>query len=195
MTEEQGAVPTLAELFDGGEVKLLLDPTWVAENDDEAEPPPEAVMGGWAVTADGMWTRFRSNPGYRPRSADAPLDPVDGVLRAMAREPGEDLTNDLTSTLFDTVFGVAVDERNVALVRAAPDGVPSVLVTTAYGHRSHLDVPGWVEVTLPQLAAALPDSGVDVLLNPGSPAAMRVLAEVIKATAETTDGILSAGAR
>ncbi|RSN19281.1 hypothetical protein DMC61_40095 [Amycolatopsis sp. WAC 04169] len=195
MTGKQDTAPTLVELFDGGEVKLLLDPAWGAENEDDAEPPPDAILGGWAVTADGMWTRFRSNPDYRPRSADAPLDPVDAVLRAMARGVGEDLTDDLTSTLFDTVFGVAVDEKNVALVRSAPDGVSSVLATTAYGHRALLDVPGWVEVTLPQLAAALPETGVDVLLNPGSPAAMRVRADVIRATAESPDGVLDAEKR
>jgi hypothetical protein len=68
----------------------------------------------------------------------------------------------------------------VALVRPAPDGVPSVLVATSFGHRRVADVPHWADITVRQLARALPAQGVDVLLNPGAPASMRLLADAVR---------------
>jgi len=163
---------------------LLIDPTWV-RTEEAPEPPVGSVLGAWPVTAAGGRGRFQANPIYQPATADSPLDPVDAVLRLLARNAtGAD---ELRSVLRDVMLAVALDDRGVALVQPAPDGVPSVLVTTAPGHRKRLDVPGWQDMTVEQLAAALPAQGVDVLLNPGAPASMRVLAAVIRSTADGTD--------
>jgi hypothetical protein len=162
------------------ELLILVDTRWEA-SEGEPDPPVEAVLGAWPVTAGGARGRFESNPVYRPSTPESPLDPLDAVLRAATEDKA--FVEHLPAALRDVVLSIAVDEQEVALVRPAPDGVPSVLVTTAHGHRSRLDVPRWLDVTLSELAAALPAQGVDVLLNPGSAASMRVLADAIRDTA------------
>lgn len=159
---------------------LLIDSEW-APSEEAPSPPMDAVVGAWLVNPDGVRGAFQPNPAYRPSKPDSPLDPVDAVLGLLARgEIGADL---LPSVLCDVMFSVAVDEQGIAIVRPAPDGVPSVLVTSSYGHRDRVDAAGWRNVTLTQLASALPAQGVDVLLNPGAPASMRVLADVVRAAA------------
>lgn len=163
-----------------GGLLLLIDSEW-APTDEASDLPTEAVIGAWLLNPDGVRGRFQPNPLYRPSKPDSPLDPVDAVLGLLARrEIDPDL---LPAVLRDVMFGVAVDEQGIAIVRPAPDGVPAVLVTTSYGHRARVDAAGWRDVTLVQLAAALPARGVDVLLNPGAPASMRVLADAVRAAA------------
>jgi hypothetical protein len=108
---------------------------------------------------------------------------VDAVLRALAG--GEDVADRLPVVLRDTVLGIATAGDGTALVRPAPDGVPSVQVATAHGHRARVgDAVRWLDVTVEELAAALPPHGVDVLLNPGSPASMRLLADAVRELAQ-----------
>lgn len=171
--------PTPGEPDEGG-LLLLIDPGW-SSTEDTSIPPAEVLLGAWVVTADGERGPFQPNPVYRPAGQDSPLDPVDAVLRRLAQ--GEQAADLLPSVLRDVTVAIAVDDEGVALVRPAPDGVPSVLVTTSFGHRTRLDVPGWANLTIGQLADALPESGVDVLLNPGGPAAMRVHAGSVRAIA------------
>jgi hypothetical protein len=160
-----------------GDWSYIVDPAWQpAEEGDE--PPAEAVVGGWFVRDDGEVSLFRPNPGYEPSSPGLPTDPVDAALQHLAAEDGDGA--DLLSALADVLLGVAVDERGMALVAPAPDGVPSVLVATAPPHRSRVDTPAWREVTVTELAAALPAQGVDVLLNPGAPASTRLTADAIR---------------
>jgi hypothetical protein len=167
----------VVELNEDDQWVFLIDPAWQAENEDE-EPPPEAVVGGWFVDADGTTGYFRPNPDYEPSDPDLPTDPVDAVLQLVVR--GEADGDELLEATKDVIFGVAVDDEGVAVVSPAPDEVPSVLATTAPRHRDRVQAPGWVEVTVEELAAALPDEGVDVLLNPGAPASMRIIADVLK---------------
>ncbi|WP_235925892.1 type VII secretion system-associated protein [Actinokineospora pegani] len=157
---------------------LLIDIAWES-TDAEPDPPVSAVLGAWPVT-DGVRGGFQPNPVYTPSSPDSPLDPVDAVLRAAARGESAD---ELPVLLRDAVLGVAVDEEGDVLVGAAPDGVPSVLVTTAAGHRAPVDAAGWLRVDVRWLAEALPERGIDVVLNLGGPAAMRVPAEVVRSIA------------
>jgi hypothetical protein len=176
-TEEPQAEPE-----SGAHLMVLLDPAFEAADEGEQDAPADAVLGGWRVDEDGNRGRFQPNPGYRPRSPDSPLDPVDALLRAIS--DGHDVGASFSATLRDAALGVAVDERGSALVRPAPDGAPSVLVTTAFGHRAHLgDDVRWLDVSVEELAAVLPRQGVDVLLNPGSTASMRVLADAVRAAA------------
>lgn len=162
---------------------LLIDPEWTPSDDAPDQVPAEVVIGVWLTLPDGARGRFEPNPAYRPSTPDLPLDPVDGAMRGMAK--GELGHEELLVVLRDVVVGVALDEEGIAIVRPAPDGVASVWVTTSYGHRGLVDAAGWRNTTLPELAAALPADGVDVLLNPGAETSLRLLAEVIRAAAHT----------
>ena len=155
---------------------LLTDTEWAPEFGED--PPSERVLGGWATWADGSWGRFRANPAYEPATPDSPTDPVDAVLRMLVRDGrGAD---ELMSVLEDTALEIALDADGVALVAEAPDGKPSVLVATATLHRDLVQADGWRATDMHEIADALPDSGVDVLLNPNSPASMRLDADVFR---------------
>jgi hypothetical protein len=169
MTEQQ---PTDRE----NEWLFLLDPSWQSQ-DESAPPPVEAILGGWQLE-NGEATYFRPNPGYRPSTPDAPTDPADATLQLVAR--GEADGGQLLAVLGSSVLDIAVDEDGVALVVPSPDDVPSVLVTTAPAHQRQLTVSDWVEVTLVELADALPDEGIDVLLNPTAPCSLRLATKAIK---------------
>ncbi|GAB2649112.1 hypothetical protein GCM10027271_03400 [Saccharopolyspora gloriosae] len=159
---------------------LLVDPAWTPESDD-ARPPEEAVVGGWFVPADGTAQRFEPNPNYEPSSEDSATDPVDATLRLVVQGQAEG--DALLATLRDAVLSIAVDEQGEAIVVPSPDDVPSVLAVTAPAHSARLDVPNFREVSTRELAEALPDEGVDVLLNPGAPSSMRLLASALKEAA------------
>jgi hypothetical protein len=165
------------------ELMFLVDPEW-RPTEEETKTPLTSIIGAWRVTEDGTRGRFQPNPVYLPSTKDAPLDPVDAVLGLLAR--GEFDPDQLPEVLGDVVFGIALDEQGVAIVRRAPDGVPVVLVTSSYAHRERVDAPNWRSVTAVDLAEALPASGVDVLVNPGARRSMRVLADVVRAAARTT---------
>ncbi|QKV74014.1 type VII secretion system-associated protein [Amycolatopsis sp. Hca4] len=163
-----------------GELLLLFDPAFTLAGQEAV--PEHVVLGAWLLDGTGMPSRFHPNPHYRPGSPDSPLDPVDAVLRALSA--GEDVADRLPVVLRDTVLGIATAEDGTALVRPAPDGVPSVQVATSPGHRAGAPAAArWLDVTVEELAAALPPHGVDVLLNPGSVASMRLLADVVRALA------------
>jgi hypothetical protein len=162
-----------------GGVYFLIDSAWEPTEEGQ-DTPVTSIIGAWPVT-DGVRGRFQPNPLYLPSTKDSPLDPVDGVLGLLAR--GEFDPDQLPEVLGDVTLAIALDEQGVAIVRRAPDGAPSVLVTTSYGHRDRVEAAGWRNVTLAQLAEALPARGVDVLLNPGAPRSMRVLADAVRAAA------------
>jgi hypothetical protein len=165
-----------------GEWNFMIDPAWhpAAEGD---EPPFAAVVGGWFVREDGEISLFRPNPGYEPSRPDLPTDPVDVAVQRLADGAGDG--DDLLSALAEVLLAVAVDEQGTALVVPAPDDVPSVLVATAPAHRARVDAPGWREVTVVDLARALPPHGVDVLLNPGGPASTRLTADAVRQSVAT----------
>jgi hypothetical protein len=176
--EADGQREITAEDFAGEDQWVfLIDPAWQAAGEGD-EPPPGAVVGGWFVEADGTTGYFRPNPEYEPSDPGLPTDPVDAVLQLVVQ--GEADGDELLEATKEIIFGVAVDDEGVAVVAPAPDDVPSVLATTAPRHRERVNAPGWVEVTVEELATALPEEGVDVLLNPGAPASMRVIADVLK---------------
>lgn len=163
-----------------GEWTFMVDPAW-APAVEGAEPPFEAIVGGWFVGEDGTVSLFRPNAGYVPSSPSLPRDPVDVQLHRLAES---DRTGDeLLASLGDVLLGVAVDEQGIALVVPAPDDVPSVLVATAPAHRARVDAAAWREVTVAELAAALPPEGVDVLLNPGAPVSTRLTATAVRTAA------------
>ncbi|MEU2036273.1 type VII secretion system-associated protein [Nocardia amamiensis] len=157
---------------------FLIDPGWQPADEDD-RPPAHAVLGGWFVDTDGTAGEFQPNPDYRPADERSFIDPIDATLRLVLEqraEPGQ-----LLATLRGAVVGVAVDENGNPVVAASPDQIPCVLVTSAPEHRRHAQVEGWTEISMAELAAALPEEGIDVLINPGAPASMRLLAGAVKA--------------
>lgn len=178
--------------FEGDQWVFLIDPAWQAEQAAKAEgtgaderPPLEAVVGGWFVEQDGATSRFHANPAYEPAKPDSPTDPVDATLQLVVR--GEAEAGQLLSTMVEGTFGIAVGKDNTPVVVLSPDEVPSVLVATAPAHSRRIseaealeDVDAWAEVTLAQLVGLLPEEGIDVLLNPGAPSSMRLIAAVLK---------------
>ncbi|TDD41025.1 type VII secretion system-associated protein [Saccharopolyspora elongata] len=157
---------------------FLIDPAWQEQGGDPQQPPLDAVVGGWYVEADGTTGRFEANPDYVPSGPGSPTDPVDATLRLVNK--GEADAEALLATLREAVLGVAIDEEGNPVIAPSPDDVASVLVTTAPAHRRRVQVAGWQEVTAAELAEVLPDEGVDVFVNPGSDASMRLLAGAFK---------------
>jgi hypothetical protein len=160
-----------------GQWVFMVDPAWQPPNEGD-DPPVEAVVGGWWVETDGTTGLFRPNPSYEPSQPDYPTDPVDAALQLVVR--GEADGEELLSSMREIMLGVALDEDGDAVVAPAPDDAPSILVTTAPAHRSRVHSENWAEVTVAELAESLPDEGVDVLINPGAPASMRLLASAVK---------------
>ncbi|WP_243791913.1 type VII secretion system-associated protein [Saccharopolyspora gloriosae] len=162
---------------------LVIDPAWQPESEDE-EPPNEAVLGHWRIGTDGNVSTFQGNPDYQPSREGSPTDPVDAVLQLVVRGDYSDAA--LLEAMRDARLGIAMDADGNAVITPSPDDVPSVLVATSPTHARRVEVPAWREITAKALADSLPDEGVDVLLNPGAPTSMRVLASSIKdAMAET----------
>ncbi|MFC3895266.1 type VII secretion system-associated protein [Lentzea rhizosphaerae] len=178
--------------FEGDQWVFLIDPAWQAEQPEPAEgeerprPPLEVVVGGWFVEQDGTTSRFHANPDYLPTRPDSPTDPVDATLQMVTRgeaEPGE-----LLSIMTEgSVFGVAVTEENTPVVVMSPDEVPCVVLATAPAHSRRIaeieeldNIAAWAEVSLEQLVGLLPEEGVDVLVNAGAPASMRLIAAALR---------------
>jgi hypothetical protein len=165
---------------------FLIDPAWQAQTaadspDDaavEAETPPlEAVVGGWLVTADGSVGRFRANPEYEPSQPGSPTDPVDATLQLLMR--GEVDSDALFAVIKESVFDVALDADGVPIIARAPDDVPSLLVSTAPAQRFRVHADDWrPEVSAAELSVLLQEYRVDVLLNPGAPASIRLIGDV-----------------
>lgn len=156
---------------------FLIDPAW-RPADEDADPPPQAVVGGWFVQADGTTGRFRANPAYQPSMPGSPTDPLDATMQLVSR--GDGTGDDVLAMMRDSAMSIAVDDEGAAIIAPAPDDVPAVLVTTAEAHQERVDVPYWAPVTLQELAGNLPEAGVDVLLNPGAPTSMRILTTAIR---------------
>jgi hypothetical protein len=136
------------------------------------------MVGGWWVRPDGTTGPFEANPDYVPSRPGLPTDPVDATLRLVVR--GEADAEALLDSLLDAVLSVAVDERGSPIVAPAPDGHPSILVASSPSHRRAVGSTRWQEVSAVDLAAALPAEGLDVLLNPGASASIRILASALK---------------
>lgn len=156
---------------------LLMDPAWRPAEENEA-PPAEAVVGLWPVE-DGVIGRFRPNPEYVPAGEDSPADPLDLVLRLMLA--GRTETWRVRLMVRDSLYDVALNGDGRPLVTTSPDDVPCVVVATSGSHRQKLRVPDWRRVGLEELVELLAD-GVDVLFNPGGPAAVRLTGDFLRET-------------
>ena len=157
---------------------LLMDPEW-QRLEDEQEPPLEAVVGLWPVHPDGSMGRFRSNPEYVPRHPGSPSDPIDALLRLAMR--GDAQMEQLQLVLRDSLVDLAMNGDGRPLILKSPDDLACVVVATGTPHRARTFAPEWRRVELEELVAQLAD-GVDVLINPGGPATVRLTGDFIRHT-------------
>lgn len=183
---EQSAGPATEGQTEEGRWSFIVDPAWQPTDDDDNDPPLEAVVGAWFVDADGNVGMFQPNPAYKPSQEDFPTDPVDAAVQLVARGDGD--SSELLGSMHAVMYGIALNDEGAAIVAPAPDEAPSLLVTTSPAHRSRVYADNWAELTLVQLADLLPEEGVDVLINPGAPASMRLLASAVKQAAQVPAG-------
>lgn len=155
---------------------FLTGPAW---QDNGDPPPPDAVVGGWAVDPDGVTGSFRANPAYVPSVEALPTDPVDACLRLVNQGAADG--DQLLTAICTTELAIAIDDEGTAVVVPAPDGEPAVMVATAPSHHHQVSNVSWLATTAADLAVALPDEGVDVLINPGAADSVRVVAGALKA--------------
>lgn len=155
---------------------VLLDPAWRPRFPGEP-PPRQAMAGGWPLDQQGNPGRFEPNPDFVPATPATPTDPADAVLRLLAE--GKAPVDDLITTVRDAVLEIAVSHDGYPLVGPAPDGAPCVAVVTAPLHRRTVDAAQWAQVTAEELLDLLPPN-TDILLNPGGPAPMRLLAGALR---------------
>jgi hypothetical protein len=153
---------------------VLFDPAW--QRTDDGQPPPEVVVGGWRLDAEGKPGPFEPNPGFVPGSPDSPSDPVDAVLRRVGR--GEDVGDQLVPAVRDSMVEIAVDSEGRPVVAPAPDGVPCVGVATAPSHKARVAAENWRSLVGKDLPAVVPP-GVGILLNPDGPASFRLVVDAL----------------
>ncbi len=167
---------------------LLMDPHWQPKNDDDV-PPFEAIVGLWPLTDDGSVGQFRSNPEYRPVHENSPSDPIDALLRLASLGDAE--LEQVQLILRDSLVDQAMNGDGRPLIGRAPDDVLCVIVTTSNPHRERVAAPDWRRVNLSDVVAMLPDA-VDMLVNPGGPASVRLTGDFIRATVAMDDAELAA---
>jgi hypothetical protein len=163
---------------------VLVDPAWRSSHDDET-PPATAIVGGWALDEKGSPGPFEPNPDYAPSDDVSPTDPADAVMRLIV--DGRAPIDDLLPVVRDAMLELAVSEDGYCLVGPAPDGSPCVAVVTAAAHRGRVDTERWARVTAEQLFDLVPED-TDILLNPGSPASVRLLTGTLRASFAETRG-------
>jgi hypothetical protein len=156
---------------------------------DGDEPPVEAVAGLWPVHPDGSAGRFRSNPDYSPGAPEESTDPLDAVLRRLARR--EVPVARLQLLLRETLVDLALDSDGGPLLTATPDAVTCVMVATGGTHAERIGAPQMLRLRVEEVAALLPEDA-DVLVNPGGLAAARLERAFWCATAEMSPNEVAA---
>lgn len=163
---------------------LLMGPTWQGGPPGDGPPPTECVVGGWPLGETGEPGLFRANPGYVPPDPSAPTDPVDAVLRLLVARQAD--PERLRWPLRGAEFQLALDACGEPIVMRVPGAGAFVMIATAEAHRLRVRADAWRQVDLVALAAVVGD-GVDVLINPGGPAAARVVNAFIRDAASVDD--------
>ena len=119
-----------------------------------------------------------------PLDREVPSDPIDAVLRLLARAETE--MEHLQLLLRDSLVELATSDEGRPLVVASSDGVRCVIIATGAPHRERARSPSWRRVDLEELVARLPE-GCDVLVNPDGPAPVRLTGHVIRDAVMLTD--------
>jgi hypothetical protein len=162
---------------------LLMDPAWKPTADADV-PPMSAVMGLWPVEDDGKIGRFRTNSEYQPENENSPSDPIDAVLRLVVS--GAAQMEQLQLLLRDSLFDLAMNGDGRPLIVTSPDDVSCVVLATGMPHRQRVSTPDWRRVDLEELVSSLADR-IDVFVNPGGPAAVRLTGRFIRETTLLTE--------
>ncbi|TDC28499.1 type VII secretion system-associated protein [Micromonospora sp. 15K316] len=164
---------------------LLLDSDWSPPPEaDRAVPPVETIVGGWLVEDDGTVGPFEPNPLYLPSGEDAPTGPVDAAAKLVVAGRAEPSL--VLLAMRDSLIEVAIDDDDRVIVAPAPDGAPCVLIATGAADQVRVRAPGWRQVSSTELVELLPE-GVDVLLNPGGAASMRLFAGALREAVTGTE--------
>ncbi|MEU7765439.1 type VII secretion system-associated protein [Nocardia sp. NPDC049190] len=153
---------------------VLVDPRWRSSAASDV-PPSSMMVGAWMLD-EGVPGPFEPNPGYMPAEDGAPSDPIDAVLRLAA--DGADVGGEIVPAVRGAVVEVACDEHDQLMVGLSPDGIRCIAVVTAATHKRHVEAQRWNPVLGRMLPQVLP-SGVDIMVNPGSPAQFRLRAEAL----------------
>ena len=157
----------------------VLDPT----ADPDGAVPPELVVGAFPVDSAGVLGEdFEHNPLYVPGGAPAPTDPLDAALQELTAGRGSREAVLALLRTAELLLHEGPDDGFVVV--ATPVGRDVVQAWTAPEHAtqvpglgvSGLGVSGLVLRRGRELARSLP-AGVDLELNPGSAAGVRVPSE------------------
>ncbi|GAA4531731.1 type VII secretion system-associated protein [Amycolatopsis samaneae] len=183
MTAQTGTEPEQ----DSGRWYLLMDPHWTPEDEGEA-PPIEAVAGAWPVEENDEVGLFQPNPDYRPTDETLPTDPVDALLRDLAEGNGE--PEHARALLRQSLVFQAMNGDGRPLVMPAPDDTLCVVLATAAPHAERVPAPVWRRVDYAGFVEELAD-GVDVLVNPEGPAAVRLTGTFVREGAEADEAFLA----
>lgn len=147
----------------------VLDPT----ADPDGAVPPELVVGAFPVDSAGVLGEdFEHNPLYVPGGAPAPTDPLDAALQELTAGRGSREAVLALLRTAELLLHEGPDDGFVVV--AAPVGRDVVQAWTAPEHATQ--VSGLMLRRGRELARSLP-AGVDLQLNPGSAAGVRVPSE------------------
>jgi len=161
-----------------GEDLLLIDPEWLDQDDqDDQEPPAEAIVGWWPAGGTGP---FHPNPGYRPLFENSPADPLEAVIRLAL--VGEAEMDQVRTMLRDSLVELALNGDGRPLLLPSPDGPLCAVAATSTSHRERMFSPAWRQVALIELLALLP-ADADLLLNPGGPSWSRFTGDFVREAA------------
>ncbi|WP_327250250.1 type VII secretion system-associated protein [Streptomyces sp. NBC_01244] len=157
---------------------LLPKPNWEPSAPTDSLPT-DAMVGGWQLDEEGRAGPFIPNPHYIPDDKSTPTDPMHELLCLVASGQGEGIGDQLLSTLRNTVVELACEGPDRLMVGPSPDGVPCVAVVTAAIHKRRLAGVHWVSVLGSMLPEIVP-TGLDMLINPGDPAQIRLLTDALR---------------
>lgn len=147
----------------------VLDPT----ADPDGAVPPELVVGAFPVDSAGVLGEdFEHNPLYVPGGAPAPTDPLDAALQELTAGRGSREAVLALLRTAELLLHEGPDDGFVVV--ATPVGRDVVQAWTAPEHATQ--VSGLMLRRGRELARSLP-AGVDLQLNPGSAAGVRVPSE------------------
>lgn len=157
---------------------VLPKPNWKPGAEADSLPT-DAMVGGWLLDDEGRPGPFQPNPHYVPDDKSTPTDPMHELLRLAASGQGDNIGDQLLTTLRNTVVELACEGPDRLLVGPSPDGVACVAVVTAAVHKQRVGGADWVPVLGSKLSDIIP-AGLDILINPGDPAQLRLLAGALR---------------
>lgn len=161
---------------------------------DEGSAPRTGIVGAWRVDGLGRITgEFRHNPDYLPSAGaldlPTPTDPLDDLLHHAAYKLADDAA--VLTALLDATLLLRVGQHPGLLSVADVRGGWVVHAFTSQsqadtadrdglGEHPAEDLRGWQRRTGRELAAAWPP-GHDLVLNPASPASLRLSGAALRA--------------